>query len=125
MRRRRGADERQALEQVCCCITRPALANEGMQCNSAGQVVLKAEDTLARRHDAPADVTAGLHAAAGERWEGERIAGAQFFYDPVQRQPRAMKPHTLQGRAEPSSPRPRQRCGVRNHGTAAANPNSF
>ena len=36
-----GADERQALEQLCRYITRPALADERVQCNAAGQVVLK------------------------------------------------------------------------------------
>ena len=36
-----GADERQALEQLCRYITRPALANECVQTNTAGQVVLK------------------------------------------------------------------------------------
>ena len=36
-----GADERQRLGQLCRYITRPALANERMQCNSAGQVLLK------------------------------------------------------------------------------------
>ena len=36
-----GADERQALEQLCRYITGPALANERVQCNAAGQVVLK------------------------------------------------------------------------------------
>jgi hypothetical protein len=36
-----GADERQALEQLCRYITRPALANERVQCNAAGQVVVK------------------------------------------------------------------------------------
>ena len=38
---RSGADERQRLEQVYRYITRPALANERVQCNAAGQVVLK------------------------------------------------------------------------------------
>ena len=38
---RRGADERHALEQLCRYITRPALANERVQCNTAGQVALK------------------------------------------------------------------------------------
>ncbi len=38
---RRGAEDRQAREQLCLCITRPALANERVQCNAAGQVVLK------------------------------------------------------------------------------------
>ena len=36
-----GADERQALEQLCRYITRPALANERVQTDAAGQVVLK------------------------------------------------------------------------------------
>ena len=36
-----GADDRQALEQLRRCITRPALANERVQTNAAGQVVLK------------------------------------------------------------------------------------
>ena len=36
-----GADDRQAPEQLCRYITRPALANEGVQANAAGQVVLK------------------------------------------------------------------------------------
>ena len=35
------SDERQRLEQLCRYITRPALANERVQINSAGQVVLK------------------------------------------------------------------------------------
>ena len=34
-------DDRQALEQLCRYITRPALANERVQTNAAGQVVLK------------------------------------------------------------------------------------
>jgi hypothetical protein len=38
---RSGADDRQALEQLCRYITRPALANERVQTNAAGQVVLK------------------------------------------------------------------------------------
>ena len=36
-----GAHDRQGLEQLCRYITRPALANERVQCNAAGQVVLK------------------------------------------------------------------------------------
>ena len=36
-----AANDRQALEQLCRCITRPALANERVQTNAAGQVVLK------------------------------------------------------------------------------------
>ncbi len=36
-----GADERQALEQLCRDITRPAFSNERVQTNTAGQVVLK------------------------------------------------------------------------------------
>ena len=36
-----GADDRQALEQLCRYITRPALANERVQTCAAGQVDLK------------------------------------------------------------------------------------
>jgi hypothetical protein len=36
-----GADDHQALEQLCRYITRPALANERVRTNAAGQVVLK------------------------------------------------------------------------------------
>ena len=36
-----GAEDRQALEQLCRYITRPALANERVQTNAAGQLVLK------------------------------------------------------------------------------------
>jgi hypothetical protein len=36
-----GADERHAPDQLCPCITRPAMSNEQLQCNAAGQVVLK------------------------------------------------------------------------------------
>ena len=38
---RYGADERKAVEQLCRYITHPALANERVQCNAAGQVVLR------------------------------------------------------------------------------------
>jgi len=38
-----GANDRQALEQLCRYIARPALANERVQTNAAGQVVLKLE----------------------------------------------------------------------------------
>jgi Putative transposase len=36
-----GAEERGALERLCRYISRPALANERLQCNAAGQVVLR------------------------------------------------------------------------------------
>ena len=36
-----GAEDRQALEQLCRYIMRPALANERVQTNAAGQLVLK------------------------------------------------------------------------------------
>ena len=36
-----GAEARPALEQLCRTITRPAPADERVQCNAAGQVVLK------------------------------------------------------------------------------------
>jgi len=40
---RGAADDRQALEQLCRYVTRPALANVCEQCNAAGQGVLKLE----------------------------------------------------------------------------------
>jgi len=36
-----AADDRRALEELCRYITRPALANERVQINGGGQVVLK------------------------------------------------------------------------------------
>jgi len=36
-----GADDRQALEQLCRYITRPALASERVQTHASGQAVLK------------------------------------------------------------------------------------
>jgi hypothetical protein len=36
-----AADDRQALEQPCRCVTRPALADDRGQCNAAARVVLK------------------------------------------------------------------------------------
>ena len=36
-----SAEDHQALEQLCRYITRPALADERVQTNAAGQVVLK------------------------------------------------------------------------------------
>ena len=36
-----GAEDCKSLEQLCRCITRPTVATERMQCNAAGQVVLK------------------------------------------------------------------------------------
>jgi hypothetical protein len=36
-----GADDRQALEQLCRYITRPALANERVETNAVDQMVLK------------------------------------------------------------------------------------
>ena len=60
-----GADNRQGLEQLRRYITRPALANERVQINAAGQVVLKLKTAWrdSTTHSAP--VTAGVHAAAG------------------------------------------------------------
>jgi Putative transposase len=36
-----GADQRKELEHLCCYITRPAIANERLKRNRAGQVVLQ------------------------------------------------------------------------------------
>jgi len=44
-----NADERQRLEQLCRTITRPALANERVQINAAGQLALTASTGRWRR----------------------------------------------------------------------------
>ena len=60
-----GADDREALEQLCHYVTRPASANGRVQANPAEQVVLKLKTPWARRHHARCDVAAGVHTAAG------------------------------------------------------------
>jgi len=62
---RRGADDRQGLEQLCRYITRPALANERVQTNAAGEVVFKLKTAWRDGTTHPAPVAAGVHAAAG------------------------------------------------------------
>ena len=62
---RRAADDRQALEQLCRYITRPALANERVQINSAGQVVLRLKTPWRDGTTHIAHVAAGVHAAPG------------------------------------------------------------
>ena len=57
-----AADERQALEQLCRTITRPALANERVQINSAGQVVLRLKTPWRDGTTHIAPVAAGVHA---------------------------------------------------------------
>ena len=47
------------------------LANERVQTNAAGQVVPKAEDSLARRHHASIEVAAGVHTTT-HRWAALR-----------------------------------------------------
>ena len=60
-----AADDRQALEQLCRTITRPALANERVQINSAGQVVLRLKTPWRDGTTHIAPVAAGVHAAPG------------------------------------------------------------
>jgi len=60
-----GADDRQALEQLCRYITRPALAKERVQTNAAGQVVLKHKTAWRDGTTHPAPVAAGVHAEPG------------------------------------------------------------
>ena len=62
-----AADERQALEQLCRYITRPALANERVQINSAGQVVLRLKTPWRDGTTHIVPVAAGVHAAPGGR----------------------------------------------------------
>jgi hypothetical protein len=70
------ADDRQLLERLCRYITRPALAYDRVQCNAAGVGRTEAEDAAARRHGAPGDVAAGVHAAAGRAGAAVRFAVA-------------------------------------------------
>ena len=44
------ADQRAELEHLCRYITRPAIANEQLKRNRAGQVVAATEESLQRRH---------------------------------------------------------------------------
>jgi len=60
-----ATDDRQALEQLCRYITRPA-QDRRSRANQRGRASrAQAQDPLARRHHAPGDVAAGVHAAAG------------------------------------------------------------
>jgi len=81
------ADERQRLEQLCRTITRPALANERVQINSAGQVVLKLKtawrDGTTHIVMSPLEFMQRLAARATEgRLSGTRAA-AQAAPDPL------------------------------------------
>ena len=92
-----AADDRQALEQLCRYITRPALANERVQTNAAGQVVLKLKtawrdgtshlmisppelmQTFIERPDCGSQIrwfygSSGSHAGIQARQCGDRIA---------------------------------------------------
>jgi hypothetical protein len=55
---RRGADDRQALEQFCLYITRPALANERAETNAVGKVALKLKTPWRDDKNAPVNVAA-------------------------------------------------------------------
>jgi hypothetical protein len=56
---------RKRLEQLCRYITRPALSDERVQCNAAGQVVLKLKTPWRDGTTHLVSVAAGVHAAAG------------------------------------------------------------
>ena len=62
-----SADDRQALKQLCRHIARPALANERVQCNAAGQVVLKLKTPW---HDDTTDARAGGAIGSGRARRG-------------------------------------------------------
>ena len=74
-------------------LPRPALANECVQTNAAGQVVLEAKDPLARRHRAHGDVAAEVHAASGSAG-----AKAKAAPDPL------WCPHDFAARSERPTP---------------------
>ena len=90
-------------------LPRPALANECVQTNAAGQVVLEAKDPLARRHRAHGDVAAEVHAASGSAG-----AKAKAAPDPL------WCPHDCAARSErPTPPR------LREHGVQALSSTTF
>ena len=60
-----GPDQRKELEHLCRYITRPAIANERLKRNRAGQVVLQTEERVQRRHNPYRHVAAGIYAAPG------------------------------------------------------------
>ena len=59
-----GAGQRETLERLCRFITRPALANDRVQINSAGRRA-EAQDPVARRYDPSGDVALGVQVATG------------------------------------------------------------
>ena len=59
-----GADDRQALEQLCRYITRQALDRRARKDQRRRAGGAQAQDSLARRHHPPGDVVAGIQEAA-------------------------------------------------------------
>ena len=55
-------NQRKELERLCRYITRPAIANERLILNNAGQVVLNVKDALSGWHHAYRHVTTGIYA---------------------------------------------------------------
>ena len=82
-----GADDRQALEQLCRTITRPALANERVQCNAAGLVVLKLKtpwrDGTTHQGTPPLEFMQRLAARAIEERPSVALATATPASDPL------------------------------------------
>jgi hypothetical protein len=83
-----GADDRQALEQLCRYITRPALANERVQTNAAGQVVLKLKTpwrdgtthlVLRRDTDSPVDCLCQPKGPSSARARPARLSPLEFM----------------------------------------------
>jgi len=62
------ADERQRLEQLCRTITRPALANERVQINSAGQMVPRLKDGTTHIVMSPLEFMQRLAALVPRPW---------------------------------------------------------
>ncbi|MGB9277012.1 MAG: transposase, partial [Terrimicrobiaceae bacterium] len=60
-----GADQRKELEHLCRYITRPAIANERLERNRAGQVVLQLKSAFKDGTNPYRHVAAGIHAAPG------------------------------------------------------------
>jgi hypothetical protein len=69
-----GAHQRKELERLCRYITRPAIANERLKRNPAGQVVLQLKESLPRRRHPYRDVAPGAPAAPGRTGSASQAA---------------------------------------------------
>ena len=92
-----SADDLQWLEQLCRCITRPALANERVQTNAAGQVMLKLKTAwrdgtthlvLRRGTNSPVDCLCQPRGPSSARARPARLSLLEFMQRPAALVPR-------------------------------------